>query len=55
MKNFDFQEKILQISDPIDSYFECITIYDIRDSRCILDVWKYLNRIIIKSFSYFVN
>jgi len=25
MKNFDFQEKQFQISDPIESYFECIT------------------------------
>ena len=23
------------ISDPIDSYFECITTCDIRDGRCI--------------------
>jgi len=29
MKNYDFQEKHLQISDPIESYFECITTCDI--------------------------
>ena len=35
MKNYDFQEKHLQISDPIESYFECITSCDVRDGRCI--------------------
>ena len=35
MKNYDFQEKNCQISDPIESYFECITTCDIRDGRCI--------------------
>ena len=35
MKNFDFQEKKFQISDPIESYFECITTFGIRDGRCI--------------------
>ena len=35
MKNFYSQEKQLQISDPIESYFECITTCDIRDGRCI--------------------
>ena len=35
MKNYDFQEKYFQISDPIESYFECITSCDIRDGRCI--------------------
>ena len=35
MKNYDFQEKHFQISDPIESYFECITSCDIRDGRCI--------------------
>jgi len=29
MKNYDFQEKQFQISDPIESYFECITTCDI--------------------------
>jgi len=29
MKNYDFQEKNFQISDPIESYFECITSCDI--------------------------
>ena len=35
MRNFHFQEKQVQISDPIDSYFECITTCDIKDGRCI--------------------
>jgi len=29
MKNYNFQEKYFQISDPIESYFECITSCDI--------------------------
>ncbi len=35
MKNYDFKEKQFQISDPIDSYFECITSCDIKDGICI--------------------
>ena len=35
MKNYDSQEKYFQISDPIESYFECITTCDIGDGRCI--------------------
>jgi len=35
MKNYQFQEKKFQISDPIESYFECITTCDLRDGRCI--------------------
>jgi len=35
MKNYDFQEKNFQISDPIEIYFECITSCDIKDGRCI--------------------
>ena len=35
MKNFDFQDKQFQISDPIESYFECITTCDVKDRRCI--------------------
>ena len=35
MKNYDFQEKQFQISDPIESYFECIATCYIRDSNCI--------------------
>ena len=35
MKNYDFQEKQFQISDPIESYCECITSCDMSDGRCI--------------------
>ena len=35
MKNYDFLEKHIQISDPFESYFECITDSDIRDGRCV--------------------
>ena len=35
MKNFDYKEKKLQVSDPIESYFECITTCDLKDSYCI--------------------
>ena len=44
MKNFDFQEKQFQISDPIESYFECITSCDIRDGRCISRCVEILKR-----------
>ena len=35
MKNYDFQEKQVQISYPIESYFECITTCDMSDVMCI--------------------
>ena len=35
MKIYDFQEKHFQSSDPIESYFECISFYDIEDGTCI--------------------
>ena len=35
MKKFDFQEKQFQISNPIESYFECISTFDIKDRNCI--------------------
>ena len=35
MKKYDFQEKNLQMSDPIESYFECISTCDIKDGSCI--------------------
>jgi len=35
MKNYNFQEKYFQISDPIESYFECITTCDMWDGGCI--------------------
>ena len=44
MKNYDFQDKHFQISDPIESYFECITSCDIRDGRCISRCVEILKR-----------
>ena len=35
MKKFDLKEKQFQISDPIESYFECISSCDIKDGTCI--------------------
>ncbi len=35
MKNYDLNEKNFQISDPLDSYFECISSCDISDGVCI--------------------
>ena len=35
MKNYDFREKQFQHSDPIESYFECISSCDINDGTCI--------------------
>ena len=34
MRNYDLKEKQFQISDPVDSYFECISICDISDDNC---------------------
>ena len=44
MKNYDFQEKRFQISDPIESYFECITSCEIRDGKCISRCVEILKR-----------
>ena len=44
MKNYQFQEKIFQISDPIESYFECITSCDIQDSSCLSRCVEILKR-----------
>ncbi len=35
MKNFDNPKKNIQISDPVESYFECISSCDITDGICI--------------------
>ena len=35
MKNYDLKEKQLQISDPIENYFECISSCDVKDGTCI--------------------
>ena len=44
MKNYDFQDKYFQISDPIESYFECITSCDVRDGTCISRCVEILKR-----------
>lgn len=44
MENYDFQEKQFQISDPIESYFECITTCAMRDGRCISKCVEILKR-----------
>ena len=35
MKNFDLKENNFQISDPVESYFECISSCNITDGTCI--------------------
>ncbi len=35
MRNFDFKHKTSPISDPIESYFECISSCDMKDGSCI--------------------
>ncbi len=35
MKKYDLIKEQFQISDPIESYFECISNCDIKDKTCI--------------------
>jgi len=35
MQDYDLKEKQFQFSDPIESYFECISACDIKDGKCI--------------------
>ena len=35
MKKSSLKEKKFQISDPVESYFECISSCDIKDENCI--------------------
>ena len=35
MKKYDFKEGYYFTSDPVDTYFECITSCDITDGICI--------------------
>ena len=44
MKDCNFQEKHFQISDPIESYFECISTCDIEDGICISRCVEILKR-----------
>ena len=44
MKNYDYQENYCQISDPIESYFECLTTCEVRDGKCISKCVEILKR-----------
>ncbi len=44
MRNSDFQQKQFQNSDPIESYFECISSCDIKDGICISRCVEILKR-----------
>ena len=35
MKNYDVKQNNIQISDPVECYFECISSCDITDGICI--------------------
>ncbi len=35
MKNFDIKEIKNQVSDPVESYFQCISFCNISDDNCI--------------------
>ncbi len=35
MEYYDLKKNQFQISDPIESYFECISSCDIKDGTCI--------------------
>ena len=35
MKNYDCKEEHFQITDPIESYFDCISTCDVKDGNCI--------------------
>ena len=46
MANYDLKGKKLQISDPIESYFECISSCDIEDGACVsrcVEILKHLD------------
>ena len=44
MKDFDFEDKQVQISDPIERYFECISTCDMKDGKCISRCVEILKR-----------
>ena len=44
MRNYDFVEKKLKISDPVDRYFECISSCDMKDGTCISRCVEILKR-----------
>ena len=44
MKKNDFKEENFQVSDPIESYFECISCCDIKDGTCIYECIEILKQ-----------
>ena len=44
MKNHDFKEIKFQVSDPIESYFECILSCDMKDGACISECVEILKK-----------
>ena len=44
MKNYDFQEKQFQISDPIESYFERILTFEMKDGNWISNCLEILKQ-----------
>ena len=52
MKNYDFQEKQFQISDSIESYFECISTYDVKDV-IFIQVCGKTKKMMFPNISYF--
>ena len=44
MKDFDLKDRELLISDPIESYFECISTCDMKDGKCITKCVEILKR-----------
>tara|TARA_Y100000816_G_C25970749_1_gene506561 strand:+ start:527 stop:670 length:144 start_codon:yes stop_codon:yes gene_type:complete len=35
MKNYDLKEYKLNIKDPVEGYFECISYCDVNDGKCL--------------------
>ena len=44
MIDIDLKDNQLRISDPIESYFECISTCDIEDGKCISRCVEILKR-----------
>jgi len=44
MRNYHLNEKHLHSTDPIESYFECISSCDIKDGNCISRCVEILNQ-----------
>ena len=44
MNNNDLPKKQFQVSDPIESYFECISSCDMKDGTCISECVEILKK-----------